>query len=738
MIFGVALVVALACLLGDRRRALPASRWRATGTPWAWLACGALATLANYPVLSALPALMRAPLPGDAATHGAVCAAIARDGLPHGWVDTFEGGFPIAVHYPLVGWSLVVALLRMGISVEIAVHAVGLGATLATPVVAVFAARSAGARPVAALSGAVVLAWLAPFYFYQGGWEVYLMRGLLSQAVAWPLAVLAGWGLASRRAPPWFAPLTAVLFVAAHPQVAIGSMLVMFAGVVAAWDRAALVRYARAAIASCAVAAAQFAPGVRGLRVPFGWPPAEDWKMFGFPPERLIAHAADGSLMDDGRAPVISLLWLFATAALLAFARRRAARVALAVMAATAALTLGGRALTHMGALGAALLSFIQPMRIFSMVPLAAALCVVVAAEELLAGAKPLERRIPWTRRGVHAAAWLGLALGARLAMPARVAFVRDVLDCKHTAEGACRDYDRADVEEVRSWLPSLDRGRLDFQMEDLPGVALPPDRWAFSRGVIFASGVPLGNSSGVGAHVGVNQVAFSRLRVAESGSATRAEALGVRFVLHRAGHGPAPGSGWSLRRAGERYALSERVGGTDTIGVGCVTHAIAGSDPALRTAFIDGLKERPWFVAEPRSLWAIERSTGAASTREVASDGCSADGATVAEARREPGAYEATVDAPAPVDVVIRASAYETWRVRVDGVEAPVRAVAPGFPSVRVPAGRHRIEAVASLPRWYFVGLAIAGAIVIGCCRRRPLAWPAAWRWPRRAASGG
>jgi hypothetical protein len=225
---------------------------------------------------------------------------------------------------------------------------------------------------------------------------------------------------------------------------------------------------------------------------------------------------------------------------------------------------------------------------------------------------------------------------------------------------------------------------------------------------------------------------AFFRVQPAESrsASAARAEALGLRYLLHRAEQRPEEAGAWRVRNEAEGFELSERLGGTDLIGVGCVEERWRGSYEELRRALIADVDGEGRSIADPTRLIAVEQTSGPLVREPVARGACAATGATVSERRREPGAYEATVEAPSDVDVVIRATAFPTWVVRVDGVPQPVRVVAPGFSSVRVPAGRHEVEAVVSWPRFYVAGLIVAGGLIAALAVSRT-------KWVGRAARG-
>jgi vacuolar-type H+-ATPase subunit E/Vma4 len=87
-------------------------RPQATRTPaWAWPAAYSAAALACGPLLVALPTLLRreAQLSGDAGTHAVVANALATSGLPHGWVESYNGGFPSPEARPMFPSSMRIA-----------------------------------------------------------------------------------------------------------------------------------------------------------------------------------------------------------------------------------------------------------------------------------------------------------------------------------------------------------------------------------------------------------------------------------------------------------------------------------------------------------------------------------------------------------------------------------------------------------------------------------------------------
>jgi hypothetical protein len=142
-----------------------------------------------------------------------------------------------------------------------------------------------------------------------------------------------------------------------------------------------------------------------------------------------------------------------------------------------------------------------------------------------------------------------------------------------------------------------------------------------------------------------------------------------------------------------------------------------------LRRALLDGLDKNADEVLSPRDWIALVPSSDSRPLERVAvqSDGCDFQGAEVHETPREPGAYEAIVVAPHEVDVVIRASYVPEWRVQIDGRNAVIRPVAPGFFSVRVHPGTHRIDAVVSLPRGYVASLVLAAIALTALAFARP-----------------
>jgi hypothetical protein len=82
--------------------------------------------------------------------------------------------------------------------------------------------------------------------------------------------------------------------------------------------------------------------------------------------------------------------------------------------------------------------------------------------------------------------------------------------------------------------------------------------------------------------------------------------------------------------------------------------------------------------------------------------EGCDSSSAQVSQVAAEAGTVQANVQSSTPVDVVLRVSAFPTWRIHIDGQPAPATLVAPGFVSVRVAPGAHQVRAEVGLLPFY------------------------------------
>jgi hypothetical protein len=677
---------------------------------------GALVVLLGAaPLLAAQPWLHGATESyfGDGLSHVMLGRAIARDGLPHGWVDINLGGFPFGHHYPPLGSLLLALTMRLGVSPAVAIQVWGFLFTLSVPLVFHVAVARAGVRPSYAALGALFLAWVSPYNPFVGGYEVFFHSGLFSQIVALPICIALGGAIAAGTGR-WAAPLGA-LAMSAHPQLGIATVAVAACAVVASSQRVVLVRFAKGAAGAGVFGAALYGQGVAAMDVPFGWPPNLGWRQVGFDTSRLGWWFVDGDLLDAGRS--VAVLTALAAAAAVALAlcvARPAARAALAAAAAAVVISVTGPALSRFEPIGPALLSVVQPLRVLGLIPPLAAVLVVVALEV----SAPLLRAAvaTWRPRFEPWAPWVGFALGAVLvagALPARVVYTAGVgAELERRRGGHCAGAPRGyDAGEIRRWLGPLRGGRLWF--DEHSGEAL--QKCLLNDGVTLASGVPLGTTVGVGVHVGMLWLAFLRLEPERSGSERRAEALGVRYALGR----PIGLPGWQTLEHRGDIELAAHRGPTDLVGAGCITGSWRGNDAAQRSHLIRVLRtaEGADRVLDPNRLVELRHGeTSEVVEARVGEGACRFEQTSVRSLPREPGALEAIVESSAPVDVVFRVAAFPTWKISVDGAPAPrTTVVAPGFPSARIPAGRHRVVAVAGSLPGYATFIALGALVVVG-----------------------
>ncbi|WP_437281611.1 hypothetical protein WME90_13975 [Sorangium sp. So ce375] len=730
--------------------AAPATPAPAGRTPRiTWLAAAAVVAAALLPALRDARALAGpgAALWKDASSHLAIAYDIATSGLPHGWIATNNGGFPVALHYPPVGWLLTAALIRLGAAPVVALKGLGLAAFVGAPLVVLAAARAGGARPASAAAGAVALAWVAPYVQFAGGWPSFFLLGLLSQILVIPLVV--AWAAAVIR-PARFelGPALAAACAATHPQVFTVSAAVLAAAAVAAWDRRLCMRVLRSLAGGGLLALALYGPGVASMAAPFGWPAGLGWRHIGFGPERVLPWALDGDLLDYEHAPVIGSAWIAACLLHATRLRAPASRAVLAASAVALLLSMSGGWIIGAGPLGRALLSVFQPMRALALLPLVAAAAIVTALDVAAAalariGAALAARGVRRPRPALAALlpAALAALVPAALALVAAFEITARAADLHLLAENqasliasrGCRPpVEGFDPDLIARWLAEAPHGRASYGAEDTLATC------AMVYAADLRGAAPMAFSTGAGAHVGVHAAAFLKVAPERPGSAARAEALGVRTLIHLTEQRPGPPEAWTLVDRSGQVELSRRVGGTDYVGLGCVREVWRGREADLLAALFEHLEQPRTVLDTPGELVALEAGRGPLERVTVADDGCDAARASVREVPREPGAYEATVEAEAPVDVVFRATAYSGWRVRDGGAELVPRRVAPGFFAVRVGPGRHHLEAVVALPGYYLQALALAcgAALALGAPRFRRLLFRRG-RLPSRRAEG-
>lgn len=667
----------------------PTETARAEYDRWDVAAGAGCLALACLPLALLMPRLSGGVFWGDGATHAHVAQDIARYGLPHGWLDSTLGGFPFMHHYPPLPWLVVAAAIRLGLEPAGALQLVGWVATLAVPFSFYAAAIAAGARPHFAFLGGACLTWVSPYNAFIGGYETFYTQGLLSQTLALPVCIWFGASVVGSR-KTWPLTVSAALAMGCHPQVTVSTVVVLGIAVASAGERWLWRRYAwGSAVAVCA-GAALYGQGIQSLEIPFGWPPAFGWRQLGFTPDRLWWWLVDAELFDQQRAPVLTAIVAAGFLVLLCCLQRRDARAAAASLLGVVLLSVSGSGLLALGKIGAILLSFLQPLRLAALIPLAAAAVVVVALERaapLIAGA--LEARgKPWAAR--HAAEGIALAvLGIAIAaLPSRVAFAR--LQVRASQGVQCPP--GYDATLARRWLAELSRGRVWY--DEASGAALSR---CFTRdGLALASGVPIGSTDAVGSHVGILQLAFDKLDPDRTGSARRAEALGVRSLLVLG----VPDTGWVERHRSGSVALFDHERASDLVGLGCIARGYAGTDKALRERLVLELSTPQGAdrLLDPDAPVALEFERGAFRAWVEPAHGCSAEGATLSARSSTPGELDAHIENRHPVDAVLRVTAFPGWHVTVDGKPRATRMVAPGFISLRLQPGAHQLSARVSL----------------------------------------
>jgi hypothetical protein len=711
MLAGLLCVLVLCGALLVRRSSprVAAAPWKGAATRAEVLAGLGVVLVASSPILGLLPWISGNPPTswGDGMTHARVASDVARHGIPHGWVDSYLGGFPFFHHYPPVGWVATVALVKTGVAPENATSLLGGLGVLAAPICVYYAAIWCGARPANAVPGALLVGWVAPYSPFVGGYEVFFQLGLLSQALGVPFAALLAAAIFRRgRAAP--AVLLAALTMAVHPQIGVAALVVVGIGAVVAFDRDVMARWLRALAAGGVMGAALYGQGIRTMRLPFGWPKNKEWLQLGFPPERLSWWIRDGDLLDQDRVPILTALTIAAVFAAILLARRPAARGAAVAVVTAILLSVSGFALASSGAIGALLLAFLQPLRMVAMVPLAAAAVLIVTFEE--GGALLDAARARLGRTALAAVTMLLL-----LALPSRVdmLFAKRALIAYQASPSSqpCGPATPAgyDHEAIRTWLANEPRERLWYAHDTSALRAC-----ALSDGMELLVPGPIAITGGVGAHVGLQWLAFRKLDIDRAGAGARADALGIRYVL-RVEEAAVPDGFRVLQRSGS-VSLLVHDAPAYGVGAGCIRETWSGSDRALRDEIERtlGAPAGADHLLDPRALVALDVTAGPVTKTPAAEDACTLGETEIAERAREPGALEATVKTDRPVDVVFRATAFPSWRVERDGAPlGPIRMVVPGFFAVRVPAGEHHLVATASLLPG-FTAIVLGGLVVV------------------------
>jgi hypothetical protein len=692
---------------GDRVR----HRWaRQPARRVAWALALAFVALATGFLALRLPELLHphSVLSGDAASHARVAQEIAQVGLPRGWIGSYSGGFPFGPHYQSGALLTAAALIRLGLDAVTATKGVGLIALLLVPLTFLWGARALGATPLAATLGALVLGWMESLFHFVGGLDVMLVGGLVSQAFATPLCLFAAFAVLSGR-PRGLAPLLAALAICSHAQIALCAFAASAPAMLFA-RREQQRRYLIAALAAAVAAAAHYGAGARHFALPFSWADVPEFSTLGFGAERLPRWLVEGALLDHGRVPLITALVWFAAVVALARPHSAACKGVLTFFTTATVMSVAGVELAPL--IGRAPFELFSPVRMMCIVPFAAAALVVVVMSEI-------DSELSWRRwlwEGWAARALALTALTAFVGIPhARAAWRAAGLLEAARLDGCARQGFAGfrDLAVSRS-LASSPGGRTVVMHESDRSVQTP---CPVMRGVELGIDGELGlGTGGPGSQLGVIMAAFAAIKPDHSGAAERAEALAVRRVLHPSSLAPQEPAAWRRLVVADQAVLSERVGGRDEIGVGCIVETWRGPDRALRDALFRDLRASAPVSLHPTRWIGLEEARGDAPVERVAvsSDDCDPSGAELTMLARGPGDFHARLVAPAPVDVVIRATFLPTWDVRVDGVPTPHRLVAPGFVALRVAEGDHQLTATAHGYPHYAGGLVIGAMVVL------------------------
>ncbi len=681
-----------------------------------------LILVAHLPLLSLLIAWARLPgyLPGDARTHALVAYHLTADALWSGWAASYVGGFPLAVHYPIVGWLVIGLPMRFGVDPTRALQAICSIAVVATSLVAYLLGRINRVGIVASLAAALFIAWISPLNSFVGGFETYFVTGLVSQVLVMPF-VLCWVGtcfgsLGSFAGASAFAGLSFLV----HPQVATATTVLLGLLMIACPVHQARRRYLVSATMAGTVALLVYGTAAIQLQLPFGWPINLKWMQLGFGPERLDDWFIDGDLLDRDRAPIATALWAGCFTLAIVRMRHPVARAVVAASIGSVFLSTLGPAIDHSGRLGKALLTVFQPLRAMALIPVAAAATVMFGLEHHRDTAVRLSACIgrffvAWRARRTGGKAtgfleqarvdrwsrWLRLGTLMVIGLPMAVAAMdsRNQVTRKWIAE--LDDYDaehpcgsqgpnRSEWERLRVDLGSLSGGRLWFEDAEskLPG------QCAQTTGFERNSSVAIANTAAVGAHVGLLTLANRYLAPTRTGLARRAEALGIGHVL--TSH-PLPSDATAAFKRVRKYGglyLSSRVTDSGHFGVGCVRRRWSGQNAVLDQVLKARLSsDSAWSeLLDPTAFLELAARGGPLAQADV-TDACQSEGAVLKNATDSVSNHAVTVEALAPMDLVLRVTAHPTWQWHVDGKKVTPQLVFPGYYATRVAAGRHHVE---------------------------------------------
>jgi hypothetical protein len=702
------------------RSAAPSPHWR---REWVVLVALVAAQGDVLPLVNGALSL-RGYLPGDAGSHALVAQHLFDQGWAATWSDRYVGGFPLAIHYPVLGWLAVAIPAQLGVDVKLATLLVGYGSMLALPPIVYWVARSNSAHRLPSICAALAYAWLSPHTPFIGGVGAFASAGLLSQVVCMPCVVLWAANVLAKGSTLW-ALAWAGLSVLAHPQVACVSALLLGLCTCLLADRKTAVRCSASLALALLIALLTYGPGIASLGVPFEWPILPKWMQNGFGPKQLSAWFIDGELLDAERPALLTSVGLASLVLLSSkLCKSRPARAALCAQAVGVALCISGPTLSDSGA--AALLRVFQPLRALALLPVVfcGSLLVVLELHQgalssaILRAAHWVSLRLPQALRPLgRALPIVGLSSCAVLLAAftywgyhrTLAGWAMQFAHFTHDQPCGPNGPSRAEFSALLEQLKRLTSGRLWFD----PGADDPVTACARTTGFERELAVPLAATSGVGAHVGLLHEANLQLAPQESGLAMRSAALGIRYLLLPASLAAEPARGFALLGQFGPVRLYERVIGSDYFGVGCITREAVGTSQALHAELVRALRQPAGRnqLINPEELTELVTSEfpRAAGRRGACGD---LSQVHLIEGPHAPGSYTASVDSDFGVALVLRASAHPNWMLKVNGEGVTPRVVSPGYYAVELPAGHSRISAVASqapsAPLGVLLGLAL------------------------------
>jgi len=673
------------------------------------LSCGLVVLAGNVTALDLMPLFREhVMVQGDARTHAYVIAELARSGLGTGWLDAYQGGFPVGHHYPPLGWLIASTLVSLGVDSLKATMLVGGASVILAPLVVFGFALRFGVRPLHACLGALVMSLIAPFNGFVGGMDAFFVMGLFAQCVGTLLAtVLVGLVLTSKRASSSL--LVAALAMAAHPQVCLAFLGVL--SIVALVSGSVRVRAnaVAAGLGALIGGAALYGQGMATLAPPFGWPDFNSWKRVGFGTRHLGDWLLNGELLDLNRESWLSSLILGAVLILALFWKNPNARLGLCALFATLILACAGPLLDS-NTITRVILEFAQPLRALGVVPVVVSVVLMLALEV----SEPALLKIGARLGGfgarsrlfgsVIAAAWL---LPCLLDTWVRYAPVRSELSTV-TRTAPCGAATPSAFAAVKDALAKVAGARL--------WVPLSMDskcRCAGTAGFEMPSPANLAASGAIGAHVGVLWRAYHAFEPEAANSWVEANALGVGFVLAC----NALSEPHYKKLAGDAdLGLYEVQPKPSILGVGCVSGEWSGPAAALREKAMATLaSSRASVLLDPRRLVRLRFSAAPLQEIAVLRSTCDVEGASTRVFSQKPGEIIGEVSTTSPVVVVAHVSAFPSWKVAVDGKPVAWFQVAPGFVAVDVSPGRHRLEFRGGTLPGYGLALGAGCALLAG-----------------------